>query len=83
MDYLGGATPGTQLEVERYMAWPGQALGYKIGQLKILSLRRKAEAALGPAFDVRAFHDELLRDGALPLDVLEAKMERWIGRRGP
>jgi uncharacterized protein (DUF885 family) len=83
MDYLGGATPGTQLEVERYMAWPGQALGYKIGQLKILSLRRKAEAALGPAFDVRAFHDELLRDGALPLDVLEAKMERWISRRGP
>ena len=78
LDYLGGATPNTQLEVERYMAWPGQALGYKIGQLKILALRRKAEAALGAAFDVRAFHDELLRDGALPLDVLEAKMDRWL-----
>jgi len=78
MDYLGGATPGTQLEVERYMAWPGQALGYKIGQLKILALRRKAEAALGSSFDVRAFHDEVLRDGAMPLDALEAKIERWL-----
>ncbi|HEY2992701.1 MAG TPA: DUF885 domain-containing protein [Methylomirabilota bacterium] len=78
MDYLGGATPGTQLEVERYMAWPGQALGYKMGQIKILALRRKAEAALGSSFDVRAFHDEILRDGALPLDALEAKMDRWL-----
>ncbi|HEU5197597.1 MAG TPA: DUF885 domain-containing protein [Methylomirabilota bacterium] len=78
MQYLGGATPDNVREVERYMAWPGQALGYKIGQLKILALRRKAEAALGGSFDVRAFHDELLRDGALPLDVLEAKMERWL-----
>jgi len=83
MEYLGGAGPGTQLEVERYMAWPGQALAYKIGQLKILALRRKAQAAFGPAFDVRGFHDELLRDGAMPLDALEAKMERWITRRGP
>ena len=65
------------------MAWPGQALGYKIGQLRILGLRRKAEAALGSSFDVRAFHDELLRDGAMPLDALEAKMERWLSRRGP
>ena len=78
MQYLGGPTPDNAREVERYMAWPGQALGYKMGQLKILALRRKAEAALGPAFDVRVFHDELLRDGALPLDVLEAKMDRWL-----
>ena len=63
------------------MVWPGQALGYKIGQLRILGLRRKAEAALGGAFDVRAFHDELLRDGAMPLDVLERKMDRWLAAR--
>lgn len=81
IDYLGGPTPDNEREVERYMAWPGQALGYKIGQLKILALRRKAEAALGASFDIRAFHDELLRDGALPLTVLEAKMDRWIGGR--
>jgi len=78
IEYLGGPTPDNEREVERYMAWPGQALGYKIGQLKILALRRRAEAALGASFDIRAFHDELLRDGALPLTVLEAKMDRWI-----
>jgi uncharacterized protein (DUF885 family) len=78
IQYLGGRTPGVELEVDRYTVWPGQALAYKIGQLRILGLRRKAEAALGPAFDVRAFHDELLRDGAMPLDVLEAKMDRWL-----
>ena len=83
MDYLGGAAGGNQLEVERYMAWPGQALGYKIGQLKILALRRKAEATLGVRFDVRAFHDEVLKDGALPLDALEAKIDRWLSRRAP
>jgi uncharacterized protein (DUF885 family) len=60
------------------MAWPGQALGYKIGQLKIRGLRTKTQAALGPAFVVRAFHDELLGDGGLPLSILEAKMDRWI-----
>jgi uncharacterized protein (DUF885 family) len=78
IDYLGGPTLDTEREVERYMAWPGQALGYKIGQLKIRALRTKAEQALGPAFDVRAFHDEVLRDGAVPLDVLEAKIDRWL-----
>jgi uncharacterized protein DUF885 len=56
----------------------GQALGYKIGQLKILAVRRKAEAVLGASFDIRAVHDELLRDGAMPLFILEAKMDRWI-----
>jgi uncharacterized protein (DUF885 family) len=76
--YLGGSTPDNEREVERYMAWPGQALGYKIGQLRILALRRRAEATLGAAFDARAFHDELLRDGAMPLSVLEAKMDRWL-----
>jgi uncharacterized protein (DUF885 family) len=81
LQYLGGPNPYTELEVDRYLVWPGQALGYKIGQLRILALRRKAEAALGPAFDLRAFHDELLRDGAMPLGVLEAKMDRWLAAR--
>ena len=63
------------------MVWPGQALGYKIGQLKFVELRRRAETALGPDFDVRAFHDELLRDGAMPLSVLESKMDRWLAAR--
>ena len=65
-------------EVERYMVWPGQALGYKLGQLRIAELRARAQAALGPAFDVRAFHSQVLRDGALPMDVLSAKIDRWI-----
>jgi uncharacterized protein (DUF885 family) len=65
-------------ETERYMAIPGQALAYKIGQRKISELRARAEQALGPRFDVRKFHTAVLIDGALPLDVLEAKTDRWI-----
>ncbi len=68
-------------EVDRYIAWPGQALAYKIGQLKISELRDRAEKVLGPRFDIRRFHDELLGDGALALDVLEGKMQNWIDRR--
>ncbi len=67
-------------EVDRYIAWPGQALAYKIGQLKISELRSRAEKILGPRFDIRKFHDELLGDGALALDVLENKMQSWIDR---
>ena len=68
-------------EAERYMAIPGQALAYKIGQLKITELRARAERELGSRFDIRAFHDEVLRDGAVPLPVLEAKINRWIAAR--
>jgi len=64
--------------VERQMAWPGYALGYRIGQLKFRELREQAQARLGSRFDLRAFHDELLKDGAMPFDVLEAKLGRWI-----
>jgi uncharacterized protein (DUF885 family) len=63
------------------MVWPGQALAYKVGQLRIQALRRRAEATLGATFDLRVFHDELLTDGAMPLDVLEAKMDRWLARQ--
>jgi len=75
-----GLTPEIS-ETERYMAIPGQALAYKIGELKIRELRTRAEKALGPAFDVRGFHTEVLKDGAVPLDVLDAKIERWIAAR--
>jgi uncharacterized protein (DUF885 family) len=72
--------PASDAEMDRYIAWPGQALGYKLGQLKILELRQRAQAELGAKFDIRAFHDEILNAGALPLDLLESRIVAWIAR---
>jgi uncharacterized protein (DUF885 family) len=70
--------PNIQTEVDRYIAWPAQALSYKIGQMKILELRERARKQLGPSFDIRKFHDAVLDAGPLPLDVLEEKIDGWI-----
>lgn len=85
IDFLRQNTAKQELdvvnEVDRYIVMPGQALAYKIGQLKISAIRSKAQKTLASKFDIRAFHDELLKDGALPLDVLEDKMDGWIASR--
>ena len=73
--------PLLQSETDRYIAWPAQALSYKLGQLKFRELRERARKELGPKFDIRAFHDEMLNGGTLPLDLLEARTERWIAQQ--
>ena len=70
--------PTIQSETDRYISWPAQALSYKLGQLKIRELRDRAQKELGPKFDIRKFHDEILDGGTLPLDLLEARTDRWI-----
>jgi uncharacterized protein (DUF885 family) len=77
-DTLGYPESIARSETERYMAWPGQALGYKIGSLKIQELRRRAEAALGSKFSLPKFHEIVLGEGTLPLELLEKKVDRWI-----
>jgi uncharacterized protein (DUF885 family) len=73
--------PTIQSETDRYIAWPAQACSYKIGQLKFLELRERARKELGPKFDIRAFHDEMLNGGSLPLDLLEGRTEKWIAEQ--
>jgi uncharacterized protein (DUF885 family) len=73
--------PTIQSETDRYIAWPAQACSYKIGQLKFLELRKRARKELGPKFDIRAFHDEMLNGGSLPLDLLEGRTEKWIAEQ--
>ncbi|MEB1530499.1 DUF885 domain-containing protein [Xanthomonas sp. WHRI 7945] len=72
--------PSIQAETDRYIAWPGQALGYKLGELDILALREKAKRELGAGFDIRAFHDQILGGGAMPLDLLDARIDAWIAQ---
>jgi len=78
-EYFRAHAPTQALsEVDRYISWPGQALSYKLGQLKIMELRKRAEQRLGAKFDVRDFHDVVLRDGSLPLELLQAQVEKYI-----
>ena len=73
--------PNVQAETNRYIAWPAQALSYKMGQLKILELRARAQEQLGSQFDIREFHDQVVDSGALPLDVLERQINVWIAQK--
>ena len=65
-------------EIERYMSWPGQALSYKIGQLKIIALKNKAQKQLGDKFDIKIFHNKVLESGCIPIKLLEEKINTWI-----
>jgi uncharacterized protein (DUF885 family) len=80
--YTAMDEPNIQTEVDRYIGWPGQALAYKLGQLEILKLREEARQKLGEKFDIRAFHDEVIGNGPLPLDVLQMEVETWIAEQG-
>ena len=80
-EHSGEDEVSVQSETDRYIAWPAQALGYKVGQLEILKLRQYAKDQLGEKFNLRAFHDEILSGGALPLDILEVRVHEWVGEQ--
>jgi uncharacterized protein (DUF885 family) len=80
-DQTGTAESDVIAEIERYMAWPGQALGYKLGMLKILSLREKSKERLGKRFDLSEFHDVVLLGGAIPMEILEHNIEQWLEKK--
>jgi uncharacterized protein (DUF885 family) len=73
--------PTIQSETDRYIAWPAQALSYKLGQLKFRELRDRTQKELGTKFDIRAFHDEMLDGGTLPLDLLKERTDKWIAEQ--
>jgi prolyl oligopeptidase len=85
IDYFKSNAPKSELdiinEIDRYISMPGQALAYKIGQLKILALRAEAEQRLGEEFDIKAFHDIVLGSGAIPLDVLQTNVRDWLDQQ--
>jgi uncharacterized protein (DUF885 family) len=83
VENAGMEPSGVAIEIERYSVWPAQALGYKLGMLKIQQLRREAEAALGEEFDIAAFHYEVLRGGGAPIAVLEERIDAWVAAGGP
>ena len=85
LDYFreNGSIPQAAMESEirRYLIMPGQATAYKVGMIRIQELRRKAEAELGDRFDIKGFHDTILGGGAMPLDLLERRVDHWIAQR--
>jgi len=80
MAHTTAARSEAESEIDRYIAWPGQATGYYGGYLEISRLRAEAQRRLGAHFDIQAFHDRVLEDGALPMPALGAKIQRWIGK---